>query len=261
MPRILFATLIIVGMVIARQSHAQVVELYTGVSPYPNAAERDDVSVLNAGLLDIGVRGELQSTAQILKIRIGEPKGFNIPFYLLTGTASGDLGDAETNKSTLFQLLDPVGGVVSANLVGTSNLWHSKSGITQFRLAYTGSGRVVTGRHGVTGDSRGAANLYLATGIFFQTGAWEGDDGYDGGGVFWSEVDYAASFISADDLRAFFGNDAGTSPSGVRATLGLKIKGKVNVKFALFIPTSREGIVGLDSDQFKLGLDYSVRKE
>ncbi len=53
------------------------------------------VEVLGRNFVDIFGNGKIQGTAQLLKLRIGEPKGFYVPFYFFLGASGDGLGNSK----------------------------------------------------------------------------------------------------------------------------------------------------------------------
>lgn len=238
---------------------SQAVEIESSKNTESFAEEKKDVESFSRGFVDYGFEGQFQTTAELVKINIGEINKFYLPVYLMVGATNGEIGDAEINKQTVLNLISPIGGVLNLSTNMYINIARSESKISFIKFAAFGAAKGVTGRDLETGDAKLASSFMLDAGLFFQTGAWMANEDYKEGGVAWLQARYMASFMSSSDLQSFFGATA-ENPRGPRIEAGILIKDKVNVKFALFLPDSGSGIPTLDTNQFRVAFDYKVNK-
>lgn len=252
---------IIAGLLIFSKISGQITEIYTGESN-SLAANGDKPELLTKGFVDYGVAGQIQASAQLLKLNIGEPEGFKIPIYIITSATSGNLGDNEKNKSTLFDIINPTGGILNlgANL-NSRIIKISKSGITNLRFNSFFCGKLLSGRELLTDASKINTGFYLEPGVTFQTGAWEADEGYKDGGIFWLSLKYVFTYVSEEDLRTYFESSSTKSPNGPKIELGILIKEKVNIKITIFKALSGDDLPTLNKEQYKLAFDYNLFKK
>jgi hypothetical protein len=239
---------------------AQVVEVYTGKRPGAFAVEEKKLELFGRGLLDFGSEGQLQTTAQVIKINIGEPNKFNLPIYLLVGSINGDIGTSNLNKSTVMSLINPVGGTLNLSTNYLINLYKSNSEITQIRLSGLLSGKLITGRNYSTSEPISNTSAYFDSGLYFQTGAWEENEGYKDGGIFWAQAKYSVSYLTDENLQSYFGNNISSFPHGPRFEIGCFIQNRVNVKLSYYKAIGGDDIPTLDNSQFRIALDYNVFK-
>jgi len=239
-------------------SRAQNVEVFTGSARFAAGAIKT-VESFGKGLVDYGFSGQLQTTAQFLKVNLGEPQGFYVPIYLLVGATSGDFGADKVNKGTILGLVNSTGGVVNLSGNFYANLYKSKSGITNLKFSTLAGAKVVSGRDSTSGGQLKPA-AFIESGLYFQTGAWADGTDYQDGGVFWIQARYALIAMSQDDLKTFFGNNQGQMPSGPKIEMGIFIKDRVNVKLSFYKAITGKDIPTLGDSQFRIGLDYSVAK-
>ncbi|WP_276374312.1 hypothetical protein [Chryseolinea sp. H1M3-3] len=254
---IVFFTILI--CLLSLSANAQTVEIESSKDTESFAEEKQDVETFSRGFIDYGFEGQLQATAELIKINIGEINKLYLPIYLLVGATNGEIGTNEINKQAVLNLISPIGGVLNVSTNLYVNLIRSESKITFIKLAAFGAAKGITGRDINTGDSKFIPSFMFDGGLFLQTGAWLANEDYKEGGVAWLQVRYMASIMSQSDLETFFGEDA-EIPQGPRIEAGILIKDKVNIKFSVFIPNSGSGIPTLDSNQFRLALDYKVAK-
>src|SRR5690606_29097917 len=89
--------------------------------------EENPIEVLGRSFVDVFNSGKMQGTAQLLKLRIGEPNGFYVPFYFFLGASGDGFGDSELNENTAANLLNPIGGLFNGTFNGRNNLFKSES--------------------------------------------------------------------------------------------------------------------------------------
>jgi hypothetical protein len=248
---------------------SQVVEIFTGRKNVGiNLFDSLQISVkelkegpilFGKGLFDYNVNGQIAANVQVLKIRIGEPKGFSIPFYLLTGATSTTFGDSKDNESTVADLISPTGGFINGFFNGYIHLLGAKEKVTALESTFSIGGRMVSGKNKSENIQEIFGAAYLDVGFLFQTGAWEADNNYVDGGVFWAQMRYAATIASKSKLEAVFGENM-ESPAGLRFELGILIQDKVNIKLGGYIPQAGKSLPTLDKTAWKIAFDYKVSK-
>ncbi|WP_285056593.1 hypothetical protein [Pedobacter ginsengisoli] len=248
-------------LIICLNTNAQVVEVFTGHLEKSDSTSQKTKSVelFGKGLIDYGFQGQLQTTAQAVKVNIGEPDAFYLPLYLLVGATSGDFGTNELNKNTVLSLINPTGGVLNLSSNLYLKIFSSKSDITSLKFTTLFGGKLVSGRDVTNASALLKPAGFVDAGLYFQTGAWEEDTGYQDGGVFWLQARYGIIGMSKSDLSSYFGNTASV-PHGPKIELGILVKNKVNIKLSYYKAVGTTNIPTLDKNQFRLALDYSVFK-
>jgi hypothetical protein len=251
-------TLLVLSPTVAR---SQIVEIRTQPSAAAGAIADPEAPIefFGRGLTEMHFTGQVEASTQILKIRIGEPNGFSIPLYLLTGATNTVFGDGEPSEATIADLTSATGGFLNGSFNGDLPLFQSQSTITQIRLGMMGGVRLLSGRPQTSGDVTLFGAGYLDGGIIFQTAAWADDGDYEEGGVFWIQLKYAGTAAPEATLREIFGEQV-EEPHGVRADLGILIKDRVNVKLGAFLPQQSSGVAGMDRTTFRVALDYKVAR-
>ncbi len=234
--------------------------------PAPSDSTKNEdkaVEILGKSFFDIFTNGNLQGTAQLLKINIGEPDGFNVPIFFLAG-ASGNgfsLESDKKNENTISNLLNPIGGLFNGTWMGFYPFHTSKSGITSLKVSVQISTKLLTADDSVSNDSEFLLSGYGNLGVFFQTGAWESTD-KNNIGVFWIQAKAAASvFFSGGDLKNIFGsaleskNFIGYSVDG-----GLAINKRINLKFGIYQYVNNQSLEILKKPVWKFSFDYNLKK-
>jgi hypothetical protein len=245
-------------MLVSSNLMAQEVEVYTGPRPGGLAGEKKNFELFGKGLLDYGFEGQLQATAQAIKINIGEPNKFSLPISLLVGATNSDIGSPALNKSTVMSLISPTGGTTNVSTNFYLKLFGSGTGITSLKLSGLVAGKLITGRDSATNKSTSKPSGYFDGGLYFQTGAWTDEDGYKDGGIFWAQAKYTASYMAEEDLKTYFGPSVQGIPHGPRVEIGCFIQNRVNIKLSYYKAIGGKEIPTLNDSQFRLALDYSV---
>src|SRR5688572_1151408 len=108
------STLIFIFLFTTCHSFSQIIDIdYT---KYRRGIIQDSVvteqgmQLLKNGFVDFLTDGNIQASARFLRINIGDPNKFYIPFFIYTGTAGNAFGTDELNETTVSSLLNPIGG-------------------------------------------------------------------------------------------------------------------------------------------------------
>ena len=209
--------------------------------------------VFERGFLELLSDGQAQASAQVLRVCIGEPGMFTIPVYFLAGTSGGAVGSPRAKGATAAELLNPIGGNLSASVAGDVRLrrWGR---YTSLGLAYHLAGRYLHARD----TSESGVPLFAGSGyvgLRFQTGAWDLADPANAG-IAWAQVTLAASAASGARLRRVLGAAARATTASVTVDVGLDIAGKVNAKLAWSHVLDDHGIAALRDPPVRVGLDF-----
>jgi hypothetical protein len=242
------------------QLFGQIVDVQTAPAGQQSAVGEDGLTMFGRGFVDTYFSGQIETTAEFLKVRIGEPEGFSLPLYLLVGSMESGMGSTEQNGGTAISLISPTGGLLNISMFLNLSMYHSTTNITQFRLSAMGAGKLVNGQEVGTTEGKMFPAGYYEAGIYFQTGAWEAGGVYSEGGIFWIQAKYAGSVSSLSDLETVFGPSVAENPHGFRSELGMLIKDKVNIRLGIFLAQGGDQLPSLDEPVFKLALDYKVSK-
>lgn len=269
---------------ISPQAIAQIVEVTrtptTGKGDGSVAAHRD-VEVLGRAYFDYFVSGSGQASAQVVRLRIGEPDKFNVPVFLLVGS-TGDVGesrDAKQNANTAAAFLNPVAGNITLAFQKKGLFARRAGSYTQFGLSVESSVRSITGVDlQVPAETRSTWVFTADAGLYFQTAAWEDQTAAPAAkstsatdtafgqaapeaqatdyGVFWMQARVVGSTGSAGDLKHLFGL---TTPATVYSWSiegGIAVKDRVNIRLGAYRTFSSVPEGALASNYVKIGLDY-----
>lgn len=203
---------------------------------------------------------------QLLKVNVGEPKGFKIPIFLFIGSPF-NLKDDLNHEKTAAELLNPIGGLINLyiqhdhKLIGKNN----KLSLTKLNLKSSIIAKYVSGTDTVNRISREFFNFAGTLDFFFQTGAWEAADGFnpEKSGVFWINLNFSANAVVGNNLKEVFTqlNDNSFLSASFGIRLGLYIEDKVNINVG-YINNFTKGPIKEVFQQgvFKISTDLNVLK-
>jgi len=221
----------------------------------------DPIEFLGRSYIDVFNNGKVQGTAQLLKLRIGEPDGFYVPLYFFLGASGDGLGSSVKNENTVANLLNPIGGLLNGTFNGLTNLYKSESNITSLKFAYQFSGKLINATEDESEESSFIGSAYGNLGLFFQTGAWE-QGLEDNIGVFWVQAKLTSSFANEKEtLLNVFGDEIDDSFFyGYSFDLGLEINNRINLKAGLYQYLNNQDVDLFNEPVFKFSLDYNMKK-
>jgi hypothetical protein len=209
------------------------------------------------GFLDFFSSGSLQASTQILKIHIGEPGGFKIPFYLFVGASGDSFGKQKPNENTVGSLLNPVGGILNGSIHENFTLFQSGD-YTSLKLTMQASYKLISGEKESEEENLLFGSGYGNLGFQFQTGAWEEKD-KSNIGIFWLQTKLTASVNRNSQLKSIFGEDFNDSTLyGYAIDLGIEIDNKVNLKAGVYQFWNDSGDSILEKPIFKFAMDVKM---
>lgn len=226
--------------------------------------------VFKSGYLDVLSDGTMQGAARFLKLYIGDPEKFHLPFFIYTGVSAKTLGttDPDGTKFNISNLLNQLGGLANFSFSADNYLRLNKSNdgpfgkknITQLRLAYQFGARLVNGKDSVAKNNLNAVNTFANFGFQFQTGAWSGDS-IQNMGVFFIQARAIASTSSRTKLVEMFG--AGIESDvfyGYAVDAGIEINGVIDIKAGIYQYINNQKVVALKDPTVKFSANYSFLK-
>lgn len=223
--------------------------------------EENKIEILGRGFLDLFSNGRMQGTAQIIKLKIGEPNAFHVPVYLLIGASGEGLGTQGLNENTVTNLLNPIGGLINLTINNSNSIYTSKSGITSIKFAYQISGKLINAQDFISSQTRYLGAGYGNMGLFFQTGAWEAEKD-NNLGVFWMQIKATSSLgINEDSYRMAFGEHFRNNLLfGYSADFGIEIDSRVNMKVGIYRFINNQEIDLFNNTLYKFSIDYNLRR-
>ncbi len=168
--------------------------------------------VLTSGFIDLVSNGQLNASARLIRIFVGEPGKFSIPLSVYSGVSSNNFqsqqspGGTRTNEILVNNFINPLSGVVNLSLDGFLGCRKRLKKTTRSVILYQGGIRLLTGyRIGpILDPSSGRPinflNSFALSGLYFQTGAWERNNARNVG-IFWIAFRYIICYSSPAQLE------------------------------------------------------------
>ena len=203
---------------------------------------------LSAGLMELGQGGQLQASARVVRLAIGEPGKWQLPLSVFSGVTqmgSASLNSAGSgnrfNESITWQLYSPWSGVLNFGFEG-QRLWSRWGTQSTLRFVFQFGERMLTGyRVGpasdpFTGKQQSLWNHYAVAGWVLQTGAWERANPKNIGRgwvmtrlhLSYSDPAQLQGFFPIAKLRGLYG--------GASLGVGIEVSRVVQIRCAIYWP-------------------------
>lgn len=240
-----------------------------------NTSLRDTVKaqvkpeILNAGFIDIMQTGQVNASARLVRIYIGEPGKFSIPVSLYSGVSANNFQNQQNpvasrlNDQLISHFINPMSGLINFSLQGNNLLYHKSEKISGAGIIYQVGERLLTGyKSGLPGDpSTGRPvnflNTVAAAGLYLQTGAWEKN--VNTTGLCWVSFRYILSHSTTRPLNEFNGLD---DLKGIcrawSAGWGIDINNLLNVKLVVYKYIQAQGDM-FKSPVYQFTFNYAMK--
>lgn len=215
-----------------------------------------DVEILKNGNIDFFTNGEMQASARVFKIRIGEPRKFYLPLVIYMGSSGNSLGENDKNKSTASNLTNPIGGMLNISLNGLQMLNPKSNTLTKLRIIYQLGIKLVNGEDNENNENSVFLNGFGSFGFSLQTGAWANDD-ISNMGVFWVQAKAIALLSSKAKLEKIYGQDIEGNMYGYSIEGGIEIDKVINLKVGVYKYLNHNGVEYFKKPIIKFSVDYS----
>lgn len=162
----------------------------------PPAQQPKKPELFNSGFIDFQNSGQMNASARVFKIYIGEPKKFMLPLSIYSGvsgnnynTNAASVASGAASQQMVLGLINPMSGVFNFSTDNTFRFGKRTKSLTGISFVYQLGEKMITGQQAFTLKSFSFFSTYANTGLLFQTGAWEKDKEKNMG-VFWLLLRY-----------------------------------------------------------------------
>jgi len=213
------------------------------------AAPKQKPELFTSGFIDIFNSGQVNASARLIRLNVGEPGKFSVPLSIYSGVSSNNFQAQsqgvyapKTNAHLIIDYINPMSGLI--NVSSESILFFKKTQkITKTGLSYQIGERLLTGFRTIfeneeehNGDEKiipvNFFNTFGSLGLYFQTGAWEKNNKEENEtGLFWLSLRFIACYTSPTQIKSFL-PDVQTSGiyTGYSFGFGVEINSVVNMK-------------------------------
>jgi hypothetical protein len=217
--------------------------------------------LFNSGFIDFQNSGQMNASARVFKLYIGEPKKLMIPISVYSGVSGNNIntgtGTSKGSEQMILGLINPMSGVFNLSTDNTIRIGRKSKSLTGVSLVYQLGEKMITGNQAITLKSFSFFSTYANSGLLFKTGAWEKDKEKNMG-VFWLLFRYHVIQISNNfqtlsgyppDNRFFKGYSLG---------MGIEINNVLNIKSYYYHYIEPEAST-FDIPIFQLTFNYNMK--
>ena len=218
--------------------------------------------LFNSGFIDFQNSGQMNASARVFKIYIGEPKKFMLPVSVYSGVSgnnynTGNNINSRGSEQMILGLINPMSGMFNLSTDNTFRFKRKAKSLTGFSFVYQLGEKMISGQQAITLKSFNFFSTYANTGLLFQTGAWEKDKEKNMG-VFWLLLRYHAVQTSNT-----FEKLSGYPPDnklfkGYSIGMGIEINNVLNIK-SYYYRYINPGADIFDIPIFQLTFNYSMK--
>jgi hypothetical protein len=201
--------------------------------------------ILSNGFIDVLNNGQVNASARLIRIFIGEPGKFSIPLSLYSGVSANNFQnnqnpiEQKSNNQLVTGFINPLSGMINVSMENV--LYFNKNKIlTKAGWLYHSGIRVLTGyKTGLFTDPQSGKpvnflNSFAATGFYFQTGAWEKTNSKNMG-IFWASFRYIGCYTKPGHIKEFLPNISTNGfYHGYCIGSGVEINNLVNIKILYY---------------------------
>lgn len=229
------------------------------VKVMPKRSSTKTPQLLTSGAVNYMTNGAIQASANLLRLNIGEPDKFYIPFYIYTGATGSGLGDNPPSATSISNLLNPIAGTLNMSFNGLVRLTKGK-GYTYAKLTYQAGGRVTSGRDSLTQKNFTYFNVLANAGLYFQTQAWKHDD-RDNMGMFFIMVKAISSISGRENYQRILGDHTFSNNVllGYSVDGGIEIDKVIDMKLGIyqFVNNDVAGLLKKPTVSFTLNYSFN----
>jgi hypothetical protein len=228
--------------------------------------------IFNSGFIDIINNGQVNASARVLRLFIGEQGKFSLPLSFYGGVSSNNFKNQNgngnlfnnSNDHLVNQYINPLSGLINIS-IEDMKFFSNSNKITKIGFLYQIGERVLNGirigdiSNPQTGQPTNFLNGFATSGLYFQTGAWEKTNSKNVG-LFWLAVRYHFCYTNPNQIKSFLPDiETNGIYTGYSFGFGIEINNLVNIKVIYYKYTKAPEIdYGLPIYQFSF--NYTMNK-
>jgi hypothetical protein len=213
--------------------------------------------ILSGGFIDILQNGQMNASARLFKLYIGDPGKFQLPLSIYSGVSANNFHTQTTNEIVLA-LISPGVGLFNMNLDGVNRIAGNKKRITSLQLQYQSGFRFLSVYNPIRYQNAVFSNFISGLGITFVTGAWEKNKP-NNMGAFWINVRGLYSSSPSSIFSDFFTSPVEKDMLGCSGGLGLEISQALNVKIFSFYFLNNRQQAAFSQSILQLSFNYAMK--
>lgn len=221
----------------------------------------ETLKLVERGFAEAFSSGVVQVSGQLVRLCIGEPDGFRLPFYFVAGAAQEVATDPASDETALASIENPTGGVINLFFQQQHPLPWPKGQYTSLSIDWQLGGRYFASEDK---DSSSAGVPLLVgdgrLGMLFVTGAYDLDDtNSENVGRFWALARLVGSFSTSQKFTQVFGAPVGAAILSLAIESGIQIENRVSMKLSYYQPLTQAKGTVLTKPLFKFGFEVKQK--
>jgi hypothetical protein len=231
----------------------------------PNAK----LQLFSAGFIDFMNSGQTTTGTKFLRVLVGEPERFSVPLSLYCAVTNNTVQNAatqqlKTNEHLVTMYINPMSGLLNVALEDVlfrpRSVAKTKLGLSyQFGERLLNGVRIDTTTKPVSYGTINFLNTYFASGLYFQTQAWERDKASKVG-VFWLSTRMHVTRTGIKQLQNFIPQlQSNGVYTGYSIGFGVSIGKSIDVRAIHYNYIKRPEIQYLNSI-YQFSLNYNASK-
>jgi hypothetical protein len=215
--------------------------------------------ILSGGFIDIAQNGQMNASARLFRLYIGEPGKWQLPVSLYSGVTADNFSMDRGDEELCLQLINPGAGIFNLSIDGNNCLIGAGRKFTSFRLQYQAGFRFLSVFNSVQYRNFIFYNLVSGLGLMIATGAWE--KGKTGNmGICWLSFRALYSGSPPLSLKEFIEEKIKTDMIGYSIGLGIDISQALNIRAFYFRYISNRNIEMFLKPLLQLSFNYSLKE-
>jgi hypothetical protein len=214
--------------------------------------------LLTAGCLDFLQTGQVNASARVFRLYVGEPGGFRLPVSVYTGVSANHFSNGIINEDNkAHTLINPGAGVFNIQTNGSEKIT-AKETVTSLRVNYQLGIRWVNLYSLAVDKQLTFFNLITGAGLTFITGVWE-TDSESSPGIFWLNARALYAYSPVSTLKMFFPMPVAHHLLGCSGGMGIELSQALNIKVFYFHFLNNRQIETFRRSFLQLSFNYSSR--
>jgi hypothetical protein len=231
--------------------------------------ENNKPEILSSGFIDIINNGQVNASARLIRLLIGEPGKLVIPLSVYSGVSSNNFQNSSasqrSNDILVANLINPIAGLTNFSIDGIVFLKNDTANITRPGLLYHIGERILTGiktgasTDPATGRPVNFLNAFSSVGLYFQTGAWDRNNAKNMG-ITWMALRYIACYTDSRQLEEIISTiQTNGFYHGYSIAWGVDITNFVNVR-AVYYKYVKKPEIDHYFPLYQFSFNYSLKK-
>jgi len=214
--------------------------------------------ILSGGFIDFAQNGQMNASARLFRLYIGEPGKFQIPVSVYTGVSANNFSVNSGNEDIILHLINPGAGIFNMSFDGINPVISKKSKITSVQLQYQAGFRFLSIYNKQLYENINFFNVIGCAGLSFVTGAWESSK-INNIGLFWLNVRGLYSANPKEIFSDFFSVPVKNNLLAYSVGLGIEITQTLNIKVFYFHFLNNRESEEFTQPFLQITFNYSMR--